>query len=72
MAAILLVEDHAIFAQSLTCVMLSGHLSRYYVRTSLEAGAPGYLVKDRAKGILAGIRRVLEGEIHVSEELRNV
>ncbi len=55
----------------LPCVMLSGHLSPHYVRTSLEAGARGYLVKDRAEGILTGIRRVLAGEIYVSEELRS-
>ncbi len=56
----------------LPCVMLSGHLSPHYVRTSLEAGARGYLVKDRADGIITGIRRVLEGEIYVSEELRTL
>ncbi len=56
----------------LPCVMLSGHLSPHYVRSSLEAGARGYLVKDRAEGILTGIRHVLEGEIYVSEELRNL
>jgi len=56
----------------LPCVMLSGHLSPHYVRTSLEAGARGYLVKDHAEGILKGIRRVLEGEIYVSEELRSM
>lgn len=56
----------------LPCVMLSGHLSPHYVRSSLEAGARGYLVKDRAEGILIGIRHVLEGEIYVSEELRNL
>lgn len=56
----------------LPCVMLSGHLSPHYVRTSLEAGARGYLVKDRADGILNGIRHVLDGEIYVSEELRSV
>lgn len=55
----------------LPCVMLSGHLSPHYVRTSLQAGARGYLVKDRAEGILTGIRRVLAGEIYVSEELRS-
>ncbi len=56
----------------LPCVMLSGHLSPHYVRTSLEAGARGYLIKDRAEGILQGIRRVLAGEIYVSEELRSL
>jgi DNA-binding NarL/FixJ family response regulator len=56
----------------LPCVMLSGHMSPHYVRSSLEAGARGYLVKDHAEGILTGIRRVLEGEIYVSEELRSL
>jgi DNA-binding NarL/FixJ family response regulator len=56
----------------LPCVMLSGHLSPHYVRSSLEAGARGYLVKDRADTILTGIRHVLNGEIYVSEELRNL
>lgn len=57
---------------ALPCVMLSGHLSPHYVRSSLEAGARGYLVKDHADGILAGIKRVLAGEIYVSEELRSL
>lgn len=56
----------------LPCVMLSGHLSPHYARRSLEAGARGYLIKDRAEEILQGIRRVLQGEIYVSEEVRDV
>ena len=54
----------------LPCVMLSGHLSPYYARSSLAAGARGYLVKDHAEEILEGIQRVLQGEIYVSEEVR--
>jgi DNA-binding NarL/FixJ family response regulator len=53
-------------------VMLSGHMSPHYVRSSLEAGARGYLVKDHAEGILIGIQHVLNGEIYVSDELRNL
>jgi DNA-binding NarL/FixJ family response regulator len=56
----------------LPCVMLSGHLSNYYAQRSLEAGARGYLVKDHADEILEGIQHVLNGEIYVSEELRDV
>jgi DNA-binding NarL/FixJ family response regulator len=56
----------------LPCVMLSGHLSPHYARRSLEAGARGYLVKDQAEEILRGIRRVLQGEIYVSEEVRDL
>jgi DNA-binding NarL/FixJ family response regulator len=54
----------------LPCVMLSGHVSQHYARSSLAAGARGYLVKDHAEEILQGIRRVLQGEIYVSEDVR--
>lgn len=54
----------------LPCVMLSGHLSSHYARSSLAAGARGYLVKDHADEILEGIQRVLQGEIYVSEDVR--
>ena len=52
------------------CVMLSGHLSTHYARSSLAAGARGYLIKDHTYEILEGIKRVLNGEIYVCEELR--
>jgi DNA-binding NarL/FixJ family response regulator len=54
----------------LPCVMLSGHLSAHYARSSLAAGARGYLVKDHAEEILEGIQHVLQGEIFVSEAVR--
>ena len=54
----------------LLCVMLSGHVSQYYARSSLAAGARGYLVKDQVDEILIGIERVLQGEIYVSEKVR--
>lgn len=52
---------------ALPCVILSGYLSPYYARSSLAAGARGYLVKDRADEIVEGIGRVLRGEIYVSK-----
>lgn len=55
---------------SLLCVMLSGHLSQQHAHRALEAGARGYLVKDHADEILEGIKRVLQGEIYVSQALR--
>lgn len=55
---------------SLPCVMLSGHLSSHYARSSLAAGARGYLIKDHADEILKGIARVLQGEIFVSADVR--
>jgi DNA-binding NarL/FixJ family response regulator len=54
----------------LPCVMLSGHLSPHYARSSLAAGARGYLIKDEVEEILEGIQRVLQGEIYVSEDVR--
>ena len=54
----------------LPCVMLSAHASQHYVRSSLEAGARGYLLKDRSEEIPDGIRRVLQGEVYVSEQVR--
>jgi DNA-binding NarL/FixJ family response regulator len=55
---------------NLPCVMLSGHLSQHYARSSLAAGARGYLVKDQVEEILRGIEHVLQGEIYVSELVR--
>lgn len=53
------------------CLMLSGHLTPFYVQRSLEAGARGYVLKDDIPGVLEGVERVLEGEIYVSTALRN-
>ena len=65
----LVIALHARYPE-LPCVMLSGHVSQHYARSSLAAGARGYLVKDHANEILEGIQRVLQGEIYVSEEVR--
>jgi DNA-binding NarL/FixJ family response regulator len=64
----LVVSLHADYPD-IPCVMLSGHLSSHYARRSLDAGARGYLIKDHADEIVHGIRRVLDGEIYVSEEI---
>ena len=55
---------------NLPCVMLSGHVSQHYARSSLDAGARGYLVKDHTDEILRGIQQVLQGKIFVSEAVR--
>lgn len=55
----------------LRCLMLSGHLTPFYVKRSLEAGARGYVLKDDIPGVLEGVERVLEGEIYVSSALRD-
>ena len=55
---------------SLRCAMLSGHLSPQHAQRALQLGARGYMIKDDPLGILAGIPRILKGEIYLSEELR--
>lgn len=55
----------------LMCLMLSGHLTPFYVKRSLEAGARGYVLKDDIPGVLEGVKRVLEGEIYISSALRD-
>lgn len=54
----------------LRCMMLSGHLTPFYVARALEAGARGYVLKDDIPGVLEGIESVLKGEIYVSKALR--
>ena len=56
---------------NLRCLMLSGHLTPFYVKRSLEAGARGYVLKDDILGVLEGVERVLEGEIYISSALRD-
>jgi DNA-binding NarL/FixJ family response regulator len=56
---------------TLLCMMLSGHLTPFYVQRSLEAGARGYVLKDDIAGVLEGVQRVLDGEIYISSALRD-
>lgn len=53
----------------LLIVMLSGYLSPVYIKKSLQYGARGYLLKDNYAGVLEGLRRVVQGEIYISQEL---
>ena len=65
----LVQQIHAEYPQ-LRCLMLSGHMTPKYVKRSLDVGARGYILKDDLSGIREGIRRVLDGEIYLSEVLR--
>ena len=53
----------------LPCAVISGHNSLQYVRSALDAGARGYMVKENPVGILEGIRHVLNGELYISKEV---
>lgn len=54
----------------LRCLMLSGHLTPFYVKRALEAGARGYVLKDDIQGVLEAIDHVLKGEVYVSKALQ--
>ena len=55
---------------ALRCLMLSGHLSPQYLKRALDAGARGYILKDDVSGIMEGVQEVLNGQIYVSQSLR--
>jgi DNA-binding NarL/FixJ family response regulator len=53
-------------------VVLSMHDEALYAERALRAGARGYVMKhETSKSVLASIRRVLAGEIYVSERIVN-
>ncbi len=51
----------------LPCLMLSGHDEPSYVRRALAAGARGYIAKGNPLALLEAVRRVLDGELYLSE-----
>jgi len=54
----------------LPLLMLSMHDESIYALRALRAGASGYVMKDEAGNhVLTALRRVLDGEIYVSERL---
>jgi DNA-binding NarL/FixJ family response regulator len=61
---------HQRFPEKL-CLMLSGHLTPFYVTRALEAGARGYVLKEDITGVLEGVESVLKGEIYISKALRS-
>jgi DNA-binding NarL/FixJ family response regulator len=72
MSGVNLIETLQAQHPGLRCAILSGHLSLQHARRALELGARGYMIKDNPLGILAGIPRILKGEIYISEELRSL
>jgi DNA-binding NarL/FixJ family response regulator len=56
---------------NLRCAILSGHLLPQHARRALDVGARGYLIKDNPLEIMEGIQCILNGELYVSEQLRN-
>jgi DNA-binding NarL/FixJ family response regulator len=56
----------------LAIVVLSMHDETLYAERALRAGARGYVMKhETSKSVLASIRRVLAGDIYISERIVN-
>jgi len=54
----------------LPVLALSVHSERYYAERAIRAGAKGYITKREATGdIIAAIREVLDGGIHLSQRM---
>jgi DNA-binding NarL/FixJ family response regulator len=57
---------------SLPVLILSMHDESVYAERALRAGANGYIMKQEAtEKVLVAIRRILQGEIYLSERLTN-
>jgi DNA-binding NarL/FixJ family response regulator len=56
--------------EDLAVLVVSMHAESLYGERALRAGAMGYIMKSEpARTVLAAIRKVLRGEVHVSERL---
>jgi DNA-binding NarL/FixJ family response regulator len=67
-----LVKDIKHSVPSVAVVVLSMHEEALYAERALRAGARGYVTKrDTTKKIIAAIRCVLEGKVHVSDEFKD-
>ena len=69
MSGIDLVGKLAKAYPQLLCLMLSGHKEPAYVQRSLALGARGYVAKGNPPAIVEGVRRVLDGEVYVSDDV---
>ena len=67
-----LIKDLVKQFPQVAVVVLSMHDEALYAERALRAGARGYVMKhETSKSVLASIRRVLEGDIYVSERIVN-
>ncbi len=67
-----LVKDLRIHFPNLALIVLSMHDELLYAERALRAGAKGYVMKrETTKDVLTAIRRVLQGDVYVSERVMN-
>src|ERR1700721_3743580 len=67
-----LLKNIRITSPRLPVLILSMHDESIYAERALRAGANGYIMKQEAtQKVLVALRRILSGEIHVSEKIAN-
>src|SRR3954462_1800334 len=67
-----LVKDLRIHFPNVALIVLSMHDELLYAERALRAGAKGYVMKrETTKEVLTAIRRVLKGDVYVSERVMN-
>lgn len=67
-----LMRDLKTLMPALPTLALSMHEEILNAERALRAGARGFVMKHEPVGVILGaIRRVLDGEIHLSERMRN-
>ncbi len=65
-----LIKDIAIRFPKLSVIVLSMRGDSLYVERALRAGARGYVTKEEGTAkVIEGIRKVLEGEIYLSDKM---
>ncbi len=67
-----LVKDLGIHFPNVALIVLSMHDELLYAERALRAGAKGYVMKrETTKDVLVAIRRVLQGDVYVSDRVLN-
>jgi DNA-binding NarL/FixJ family response regulator len=68
-----LVKDLKIHFPAVALIVLSMHDEMLYAERAIRAGARGYVMKrETTKEVLIAIRRVLQGDVYVSERVVNL
>lgn len=65
-----LIKEIHTFYKNIKVLVLSMHDELLYAERSLQAGAQGYIMKqETSRSIVKAIRRILEGNVYVSENI---
>ena len=68
-----LVKDLKVHHPNVALIVLSMHDEMLYAERAIRAGAKGYVMKrETTKEVLTAIRRVLQGDVYVSERVVNL